>query len=160
MVFVTVGTQANGFLRCLREVEMLIDKYNIHDEVIAQIGHTEYATSKFKTIRFLGEEEFVGLINKADIVITHAGSGAIFKSIKSGKKIIAMARLHRYNEMVDDHQAELVKKLSMEGYIIDGSQSLIEAWPKLINFVPRKNDFECKIVPILDKWIGDWMLDL
>ena len=29
MIFVTVGTQPNGFLRCLQEVEMLIGKYGI-----------------------------------------------------------------------------------------------------------------------------------
>ena len=68
-----------------------------------------------------------------------------------------MARLHDYNEMVDNHQAELVKKLSEEGYIIDGSKSLIEAWPKLENFTPRQNDFECKIIPVVDNWINTWI---
>ena len=29
MIFVTVGTQPNGFLRCLKEVEQLIDKYMV-----------------------------------------------------------------------------------------------------------------------------------
>lgn len=157
MIFVTVGTQATGFVRCLREVESLIDKFNIKEEIIAQIGYTKFVTSKYRTIRFLGEEEYSGLIRSADVIITHAGSGAIFKSIKAGKKIIAMARLHDYNEMVDNHQAELVKKLSEEGYIIDGSKSLLEAWPKLKNFTPRQNDFECKIIPVVDNWINTWI---
>ena len=58
MIFVTVGTQPNGFLRCLKEVEKLIDTYGITEEVVAQIGHTEFETNKFKTIRFTGENEF------------------------------------------------------------------------------------------------------
>ena len=29
MIFVTVGTQPNGFLRCLKEVDQLIVKYGI-----------------------------------------------------------------------------------------------------------------------------------
>lgn len=157
MIFVTVGTQANGFIRCLHEVDMLIDKYHIKDEVIAQIGHTKFATTKFKTIQFIAENEYKSLIRCANIIITHAGSGAIFNSIKLGKKIIAMARLHDYNEMVDNHQEELVKKLSQEGYLIDGSKSLIDAWPKLKTFIPRKNDFKCDIIPTLDKWISNWM---
>ena len=41
MIFVTVGTQPNGFLRCLKEVEALIDKYDIKEEIIAQIGNKE-----------------------------------------------------------------------------------------------------------------------
>lgn len=157
MIFVTVGTQPNGFLRCLKEVEQLIEKYNITEEIVAQIGNTDFKTDKFKTVRFIGENEFKEYINKATIVITHAGSGAIFNSIKAGKKIIAIARLHDFNEMADNHQTELIKKLSKEGYIIDGTYSLIEAWSKLKEFTPRKNDFKCEIPTILDKWISDWM---
>ncbi len=157
MIFVTVGTQPNGFLRCLKEVEALIDKYDIKEEIIAQIGNTDFQTDKFKTITFTGENEFKQLIQDASVVITHAGSGAIFNSIKAGKKIIAMARLHDFNEMADNHQTELIKKLSDGGYIIDGTYSLIEAWPKLEGFIPRENDFKCEIVPTLDKWISNWL---
>ncbi len=157
MIFVTVGTQPNGFLRCLKEVEKLIDTYHITEEVVAQIGNTDFETSKFKTIPFTSVTEFDELISKATVVITHAGSGAIFGSIKAGKKIIAMARLHDFNEMADNHQTELIKKLSEGGYLIDGTYSLVEAWPKLQVFVPRDNDFECEIIEALDKYIGEWM---
>lgn len=157
MIFVTVGTQPNGFLRCLKEVELLIEKYNITEEVVAQIGNTDFETDKFKTVRLTGENEFKEYIKNASVVITHAGSGAIFNSIKAGKKVIAMARLHDFNEMADNHQTELVKKLSEGGYIIDGTYSLIKAWPKLEGFTPRTNDFKCEIVPVLDKLIANWM---
>ncbi len=157
MIFVTVGTQPNGFLRCLKEVEALIDKYDIKEEVIAQIGNTDFKTDKFKTIPFTGENEFKQYIKDASVVITHAGSGAIFNSIKAGKKIIAMARLHDFNEMADNHQTELIKKLSEGGYLIDGTYSLVDAWPKLEGFTPRENDFKCDIVPVLDKCIEKWL---
>lgn len=159
MIFVTVGTQPNGFLRCLKEVETLIDKYNIKEEVVAQIGNTDFKTDKFKTIPFTGENEFKQYIKDASVIITHAGSGAIFNSIKAGKKIIAMARLHDFNEMADNHQTELIKKLSEGGYLIDGTYSLIDAWPKLEGFVPRENDFQCTIVPELDKLISKWFVE-
>lgn len=155
MIFVTVGTQPNGFLRCLKEVEKLIDQYNITEEVVAQIGYTDFETTKYKTIPFTGENEFKEYIKNASVVITHAGSGAIFNSIKAGKKIIAMARLHDFNEMADNHQTEIVKKLSDGGYLIDGTYSLCEAWPKLEGFVPRENDFKNEIVQTLDKFIAD-----
>ena len=158
MIFVTVGTQPNGFLRCLVEVERLIEKYNITEEVIAQIGNTDFKTDKFKTVRFTGENEFKELIKNSSVVITHAGSGAIFNSIKAGKKVIAMARLHDFNEMADNHQTELVKKLSEGGYIIDGTYSSVEAWPKLEGFVPRENDFKCEIVSMLDRYISEWLI--
>ena len=157
MIFVTVGTQPNGFLRCLKEVEQLIDKYNITEEIIAQIGNTDFETEKFTTVRFAGENEFKEYIQNASVVISHAGSGALFNSRKAGKKVIAMARLHDFNEMADNHQTELVKKLSEGGYIIDGTYSLVDAWLKLRSFIPRPNDFKCEIVQMLDKWIAQWM---
>ncbi len=156
MIFVTVGTQPNGFLRCLQEVEKLIDTYHIKEEIVAQIGYTDFDTSKFKTIPFISMTEFDRYISNASVVLTHAGSGAIFGAIKAGKKVIAMARLHDFNEMADNHQTELVKKLSEGGYIIDGTYSLIDAWPKLDGFIPRGNDFKCDIVKVLDDSISEW----
>lgn len=157
MIFVTVGTQPNGFLRCLKEVEALIEKHNITEEVVAQIGNTDFQTDKYKTITFTGENEFKMYIKNASYIITHAGSGAIFNSIKAGKKVIAIARLHDFNEMADNHQTELVTKLAKGGYILDGTYSLEKAWEKLPSFNPHPIDFKCNIVPVLDKWISDWM---
>ena len=155
MIFVTVGTQPNGFLRCLHEVEKLIEKYGITEEVIAQTGYTDFETDRFETTPFMGENEFKEHIERASVVITHAGSGAIFDSIKAGKRIIAMARLQEFNEMADNHQTELIKKLSEGGYIIDGTYSLVDAWPRLEGFVPRGNDFKNGIVAALDKYISE-----
>ena len=150
-----VNKEIRGTQSQLKDVEKLIDKYNITEEVIAQIGHTDFQTSKFNTIPFVGENEFKEYIKNASVVITHAGSGAIFNSIKAGKKVIAMARLHDFNEMADNHQTELIKKLAEGGYIIDGTYSLVEAWPKLEGFVPRENDFTNTIVTTLDSYISD-----
>lgn len=155
MIFVTVGTQPNGFLRCLKEVEALVKKYNIKEEVVAQIGNTKFESEIIKTIPFVGETEFKEYIKTASLVITHAGSGAIFSSIKAGKKVIAVARLHEYNEMADNHQTELVKKLTLDGYILDGTYSLSDAWIKAQNFVPRKNDFQNRIIDFLNHYIED-----
>lgn len=66
-----------------------------------------------------------------------------------------MARLHEFNEMADNHQTELVKKLNEGGYILDGTYSLCDTWPMLEEFVPRKNDFENCIVSVLDKFIAN-----
>ena len=92
-------------------------------------------------------------IAKATVIVTHAGSGALFSSIKSGKKVIAVARLCKYGEMVDDHQTELTRKLAEEGYILDGTNSIIDAWKKIEGFVPRKNDFVCTIPEVLESII-------
>ena len=47
-------------------------------------------------------------MEKADIVITHGGTGAIIGAVKKGKKVIAVPRRAKYGEHVDDHQLQLV----------------------------------------------------
>jgi UDP-N-acetylglucosamine transferase subunit ALG13 len=154
MIFVTIGTQANSFLRFLKGVEDLIEECNIKEEVVAQTGNTTFKTDKFKTIPFMSENEFKEYMKNATVVLTHAGSGSLFNAIKAGKKTIAVARLHKYNEMMNDHQLEIVKKLTEGGYILDGTDSLLEAWKKLDGFTPRGYDFESHVVEELDKYIS------
>lgn len=156
MVFITLGTQGNQFQRCLRMVEELIDMLHPNHEFIAQVGNTKYRSDKFKVLEYVPETEFKEFIGKADVVITHAGSGALFNAIKRGKKTIAVARLKKYKEMLNDHQTELVRKLSIDGYILDGTYSIVDAWQKLEFFEPRPCDFECtlpqEISYLIDKW--------
>lgn len=157
MVFITLGTQGNQFSRCLQMIEELIDTLHPNQEFIAQLGNTKYKSDKIKCLGFVTEAEFKELIGKADVVITHAGSGALFSAIKQGKKAIAVARLKKYMEMANDHQTELVRKLSEGGYILDGTNSIIDAWKLLDTFTPRPCDFECtlpqEIGKLIDKWI-------
>lgn len=157
MVFITLGTQGNQFPRCLQMVEELIDNLHPNQEFIAQLGNTKYQSDKIKCLDFVPETEFKELIGKADVVITHAGSGALFSAIKQGKKAIAVARLKKFNEMLNDHQTELVTKLCRERYILDGTYSIVDAWKKLDSFNPRPCDFECtlpqEISALIDRWI-------
>ena len=156
MVFITLGTQGNQFPRCLKMVEELIDTLHPQHEFIAQVGDTKYESDKITILKFVPEDSFKEYIAKADVVITHAGSGALFSAIAQGKKAIAVARLHKYNEMANDHQTELVKKLTEEGYILDGTESVLDAWRKLDNFTPRSNDFKCKIANDIKKTLIEW----
>ena len=157
MVFITLGTQGNQFPRCLKMVEELIDTFHPDHEFIAQLGNTKYKSDKIRCLEFIPETEFKDMISRADIVITHAGSGALFSAIKQNKKIIGVARLHDYKEMANNHQTELVKKLTEDGYILDGTYSIIEAWKKLDGFIPRKCDFECTLPQEIGKQIDKWL---
>lgn len=159
MVFITLGTQGNQFPRCLKMVEELIEFLHPDHEFIAQLGNTKYKSDKIRCLEFIPETEFKNMISRADIVITHAGSGALFSAIKQNKKIIGVARLHDYKEMANNHQTELVKKLTEDGYILDGTYSIIEAWKKIDGFTPRKCDFECTLPQEIGKQIDKWLAD-
>lgn len=158
MIYITLGTQGSDFSRCLKMVEQLIIERGIKDEVIAQVGASTYRPKGIKCFEFVQETDYQNYIQKADVIITHAGSGALFSCIKKNKKTIAVARLSKYHEMVDDHQTELVRKLVKEGYMLDGTDSIIKAWDKLDNFIPRKNDFECHLPQRIDEILNKWSI--
>ena len=106
MIFVTLGSQKFQFNRLLKAV----DELDTEEEIFAQIGYSDYKPQHYKYKEFLDREEFAAWEEKADIVITHGGTGAIIGAIKKGKKVIAVPRLAKYGEHVDDHQIQLIKQ--------------------------------------------------
>jgi len=150
-----LGTQKVPFIRMLKQIEELILVFNIKDEVVVQVGNTHYRSTYFKSFDYVGESELDEYINKAKVIITHAGAASVFKSIMMGKKVIVVARKKEYGEMIDNHQLELVKKLSEDGYVLDGSDSIIEAWKLLEKFVPRKYDFTNHIHLNIKKYLDN-----
>ena len=90
MILVLLGTQNNSFHRLLEEIDNLIQKGIIKEEVVVQAGYTKYETSNMKQFDLIDSEEFEELQKKARIIITHGGVGSIISSIKKGKKVIAV----------------------------------------------------------------------
>lgn len=156
MIYITLGTQGADFSRCLKMVEQLIEDENIQDEVIAQVGNTAYRPKNMKCFEYVTETDYQKYIAEANVIVTHAGSGALFSCIKKGKKAIAVARLAKYGEMVNDHQTELVRKLTEGGYLLDGTYDMRDAWRKVKDFTPRANDFECGIPERIDVLLKEW----
>ena len=108
MIFITLGSQKFQFNRLLKAVDELVVAGKIKDEVFAQIGYSDYKPTNYKYEQFLDREKFSQIMDKAEIVITHGGTGAIIGAVKKGKKVIAVPRLARYGEHVDDHQLQIV----------------------------------------------------
>ena len=144
MVFVTVGTQDKQFKRLLEEVERLIKNGKITDTVVAQIGNTKFKTdldSKFMhLIEFTTQREIEALLENAEFVITHGGVATIIEGLNMNKKIIAVPRLKKYKEHVNDHQLQIIENFNKSGYIIGtkGVEELEEALERIEDFVPKK----------------------
>ena len=106
MIFITLGSQKFQFNRLLEAV----DKLKTEEEIFAQIGYSDYKPKNYKYKEFLDRDEFSSVMDKADIVTTHGGTGAIISAVKKGKKVIAVPRLAKYGEHVDDHQIQLISQ--------------------------------------------------
>ncbi len=117
MTLVILGTQDKEFTRLLKMVEDEIKKGLIKGEVIVQAGQTKYKSNYMEILDLIPNTKFNKLIKEADLVITHGGVGSIISALKHGKKVIAVPRLSRYGEHVNDHQLEIVEEFSRLGYI-------------------------------------------
>lgn len=117
MIFVTLGSQKFQFDRLLIKLDELIEQGIISDDVIAQIGASTYTPKHFKYVNFMDRQEFADTMDQSEIVITHGGTGVIIGAVKKGKKVIAVPRLARYGEHVDDHQLQLLHQFDELGII-------------------------------------------
>lgn len=117
MIFVTLGSQKFQFNRLLQAVDELIEKGVVEDEVFAQIGYSEYRPKHYEYKQFLDRDAFAAYEGKCDILITHGGTGAIIGAVKKGKKVIAVPRLEKYGEHVDDHQLQLIAQFTDQNLI-------------------------------------------
>ncbi len=132
MIFVTVGSQKFQFNRLLQYIDNLMDRRIIQDEVFAQTGFSDYQPRNYSYKDFLNRYELIQKIKDSKIVITHGGTGSIMGAVKEGKKVIAVPRLKRFGEHVDDHQKQIIKQLITER-IIMGVKQLKELEEVLVN---------------------------
>lgn len=117
MIFVTLGSQKFQFDRLLIKLDELIEDGIIKEDVVAQIGASTYKPKHFTYVNFMDRQEFADTMDKCETVITHGGTGVIIGAVKKGKKVIAVPRLAKYGEHVDDHQLQLLHQFDDLGII-------------------------------------------
>ena len=106
MIFVTVGSRNYPFNRLFKKLDELYEDGTLNDEMFAQIGTSSYYPRHFEYKNFLSPEEFTNKISQADIVVSHGASGSIMQALNAGKKVIAVTRLEKYKEHINDHQLQ------------------------------------------------------
>lgn len=160
MIFVTLGSQKFQFNRLLIAVDDLIEKGTIKEEVFAQTGYSDYKPRNYRFKQFLDRVEFSDYEAKSEIVITHGGTGAIIGAVKKGKKVIAVPRLARYGEHVDDHQFQIIAQFKNQNLVcgLDDCSELSEAlnYVKTHHFDAYVSNTE-KIIANIDCFIDEVM---
>lgn len=156
MVFVTVGSQKFQFDRLLEAVDICKAREVITDDVLAQIGHCRYTPIHYEYVRFVDRDIFKKAIDDSAVIITHGGTGVIINALKRGKRVIAMPRLKKYSEHVDDHQLQLLESLSDMGLIrvFNDADSLGRAYEAILQRSPAKYESNNEIfVSNLDDYL-------
>ncbi|MBQ9011207.1 MAG: exopolysaccharide biosynthesis protein [Bacilli bacterium] len=139
MILVTLGTQDKSFSRLLDAVQKQINDGVIKEEVIVQAGYTKYKSDNMKIFDYIPIDKFDELISNCDLLITHAGVGSIVTAIKKSKKVIAAARLAKYQEHTNDHQLQIAQSFDDAGYIIH-----LKDFDKLGDILKSINKFKPK----------------
>lgn len=137
MIFITLGSQKFQFNRLLIAVDKLIETGIIKEKIFAQTGYSDYPPVNYEYKAFIDRSEYAQWEAKADLIITHGGTGAIVGAVKNGKKVIAVPRRVEYGEHVDNHQFQIVGQFRDLDLIweCDDCDKLEEA----INYAKSKN---------------------
>jgi UDP-N-acetylglucosamine transferase subunit ALG13 len=114
LIFVTVGTTEQPFDRMLKAVDVL----DLQEELVVQYGHCTFVPRAARADKFIGFDEVKALIQQARVVVCHAGAGTVLSATCLGKRPVAVPRLKRFGEMVDDHQVDLVDAFEQMGSVI------------------------------------------
>ena len=158
MIFITLGTQKFQLNRLLQLIDEYVEQGLIEEEIIAQVGHSNYKPKHFKYYPFFDKEEFDDYIQKARIVITHSGVGSIITALNHKKPIIVYPRLKKYNEHVDNHQLDIARAFAKKGYILccDENNQLINLIEKCsyIDFAEYVSQRE-QIVNMIDIFLNE-----
>lgn len=118
MIFVSVGTHNESFNRLLEEIDKLIERGKINDKVVAQVGYSSYKPKNYRYFKFTSWQRILKLNKAAGVIITHGGAGNLILASHFNKPIIAVPRMKRYGEHINDHQLQLVKELEKQGRVI------------------------------------------
>lgn len=109
MIFIVLGSQKFPFDRLLQALDRQVEEGQMKGDLFAQRGASSYVPKHFASRDFMDTDQFTDMMKRAEIVITHGGTGAIIKAVKLGKKVIVVPRLARYGEHVDDHQLQIME---------------------------------------------------
>ena len=158
MILVTLGTQDKNFNRLLDAIQREIDNGNIKDKVVVQAGTTKYVSKDMEIFDLIDRDKFNELMSECDLLITHGGVGSILTGLKNNKKILAVPRLAKYNEHINDHQKQIIEKFSEAGYILG-----VEDLDKLGNLLKEVKLFKPKkyisntnnMIKIIAKYIDE-----
>lgn len=159
LIFVCVGSRNYQFNRLFVKLDELWEKGIIKEEMFAQIGASTYKPKHYPYKDFISEEEFQAKINESNIVISHGASGSIMKALNAKKKVIAVTRLEKYGEHINDHQIQINEAFASNKYVLsvynmdDLGAAITAYYEGKADIVPWENTDPMAIVKIIDNFI-------
>jgi UDP-N-acetylglucosamine transferase subunit ALG13 len=162
VIFVVLGTWEMPFIRPLREIDDAVQRGLLDEPILVQSGNTIYESGRLQLVPFFGKEQLERNYEDASLVICQAGVGSIMLGLRKRKKVIAIARLSKYDEHIDDHQLEILDVFSKSGAVLPwkGNADLPEVIERAKQFVSTGYPFgEEKISAAILEYLADHIDD-
>lgn len=134
MIFVTVGTHEQQFNRLLKEMDRLVEKGIIKEEVFIQTGFSTYEPKYCKWSKLIPYKEMEQKVKDARIVITHGGPASFIAPLQIGKTPIVVPRQFEFDEHVNNHQLDFAKQVSERMGTIIPVYDINELEDKIVNY--------------------------
>ena len=109
MILVTVGTQL-PFDRLIRMMDEMAPEFD--EPVIAQIGRAHYEPVNMEWHRVIPPLEFEPLVDRARVIVSHAGIGTILTAKEMRKPLVLLPRRHALGEHRNDHQLATARQVA------------------------------------------------
>lgn len=161
-IFVTVGSRNYPFDRLFARLDELFESGALRGELFAQTGTSTYVPRHYTYKDFISQEEFLERVEWADIVVSHGASGSIMKALNAGKKVIAVTRLEKYGEHINDHQIQNNEAFASNGYVLMADLELSdlgECFKRVFEGTDGLRKWENKdpmaIVKLIDRFIEE-----
>lgn len=162
VIFVTVGSRNYQFDRLFKKLDELYENRVLREKTFAQTGASTYSPKHYDFKDYITPEEFDKKVNEADIIVSHGASGSIMKALNAGKKVIAVTRLEKYGEHINDHQIQNNEAFSKNGYVLMADLELAdlgECFKKIYegrdSLRKWKNNDPMAIVKMIDRFIQE-----
>jgi UDP-N-acetylglucosamine transferase subunit ALG13 len=113
---VMVGTVL-PFDRLVNAVASLSPKRGRPARLIAQVGKGGVRPEGMEVHESIGFAEMQALLERANLVFCHGGTGSLITALRAGCRVVAMPRRADLGEHQDDHQKEIIGTLAARGLI-------------------------------------------
>lgn len=158
----TVGSRNYQFNRLFKKLDELFEQGILEGEFFAQIGTSTYMPKHYEYKDFISQEEFLERVQWADLVVSHGASGSIMKALNAGKKVLAVTRLEKYNEHINDHQIQNNEAFASNGYVLADMGELTDLGDLFQKYFdctdgtrPWENKDPLSIVKLIDTFIQE-----
>lgn len=137
MIFVTVGTHEQPFDRLVKVIDQLKGEGIVQQDIFMQTGYCSYKPEFCQYKDFIPFDEMMKRMRKAEIVVTHGGTGSIMLVLYHHKIPVVVPRQKKYDEHIDDHQVVFCKTMESKQKIIaayerEDLEAVIKNYAKLV----------------------------